>query len=127
MSKKLKLMLLMVFVSFNVAAKSTDLPVKLAREGNRFQITNVGKCPIYKLHIYTAPPADSGLKRLWNMVAAVSFKKDIGTLKINTYTMMNLSELINSDGKRLDSSYVIGRWYVNGSSCGERLSYVVNN
>tara|TARA_B100000700_G_scaffold292140_1_gene351777 strand:+ start:94 stop:480 length:387 start_codon:yes stop_codon:yes gene_type:complete len=111
----------------NVNAESQDLPVTLARDDTRIQITNNGKCPIYKLRVHTAPPADSGFKRLFNSLVATSFEKNIGTLKERTYITLPKSELINGDGKRLDSSYVIGRWYIRGSYCGENLSKVVNN
>ncbi|NDV89699.1 hypothetical protein GTH32_00615 [Alteromonas sp. 345S023] len=119
--------LIFVCMPFQVKADTSDLPVTLARDNTRIQITNMGDCPIYKLRVYTAPPADSGFKRLLNSIVAVSFEKDIGTLNESSSITLPKSDLINSDGKRLDSSYVIGRWYLRGSYCGENLSKVISN
>jgi hypothetical protein len=121
---KLILLFILAPISFEAAAESPDLPVKFARDDTVIQIKNIGECPIYKLRVETAPPADSGFKRLINMAVGVSFEKDVGTLKENSYITIPRSELINGDGKRLDSSYVIGRWYLDGSHCGDNLSVV---
>jgi hypothetical protein len=118
---------ILISIAFQVKADKPDLPVNLARDDTRIQITNTGECPIYKLRVYTSPPTDSGFKRFLYSLVAVSFEKNIGTLKEKSHITIPKSELINGDGKRLDSSYVIGLWHLKGSYCGENLSTMIRN
>jgi len=112
------------FVFFVFPAYCEDLPIQIRDTGNSYNVTNVGECIIYKLHVRSVPPKKEGtgnfLTRLGAEVAGVgSFSKLLGKIEKGGSISFNRSELTNSDGKKLTDDFVIGALKFEGSTCGE--------
>ncbi len=94
------------------------LPLKVRVYYNleKFKIRNEGECDIHNLEMWTLPPNASFFQRI---TRSSSFQTELETLAKSKKVRLKFGELINAEGKKLDSTYVVDMLNFKGNYCGE--------
>ena len=118
------IVLLSIFILVPAYSADNDLSIQLRGTNTQYTVINTSNCYIYKLNVRSVPPKKEGVGNFFSRLGAevagiASFSKRLGAIPKGESITFKLSDLTNSDGRKLTSDYIIGSLKFTGSNCGE--------